>query len=80
MKAYCRYCHSQDHVIVDCEDKKKATICFHCNGFGHIARDCPRKNRSSSGAPNTTHKRARKVPSSPLPASNSVPETVPGEV
>ncbi|KAG0755848.1 hypothetical protein G6F62_008151 [Rhizopus arrhizus] len=80
MKAYCRYCHSQDHVIVDCEDKKKATICFHCNGFGHIARDCPRKNRSSSGAPNTTHKRARKVPSSPLPASNSVSETVPGEV
>ncbi|KAG1532563.1 hypothetical protein G6F49_013671 [Rhizopus delemar] len=68
MAPYCRYCHSEDHALVDCPVKLSAIVCYNCNAHGHKSRSCPRKNATpSSDVPN---KKARKTPNS-VPISPS---------
>lgn len=66
MPPYCRYCHSEQHAILDCEKRKNATLCHLCHAAGHIAKHCPRKNVSLS-------KKQRKTPSSVPSAPSSAP-------
>ncbi|KAI7849067.1 hypothetical protein BDC45DRAFT_594673 [Circinella umbellata] len=39
MGVYCRYCHSQAHVIKNCPTKP-VPKCFNCGALGHIAGVC----------------------------------------
>ncbi|KAG0820574.1 hypothetical protein G6F18_012570 [Rhizopus arrhizus] len=60
MAPYCRYCHSEDHALVDCPVKLASIVCYNCNVPGHKSRSCPRKNAPAfSGVSN---KKARKTP------------------
>jgi hypothetical protein len=76
MDPYCRYCHSQAHILADCEKRLSSILSYNCNASGHISRLCPRRNTLTAGASN---KRSRKVPYSNIervpnvtPASSSV--------
>jgi hypothetical protein len=60
MDPYYRYCHSQDHVLADCEKRLSSIICYNCNVSGHISRFCPRRNTPIAGVSN---KRSREAPS-----------------
>ncbi|KAI7908100.1 uncharacterized protein BX663DRAFT_492989, partial [Cokeromyces recurvatus] len=58
MPPYCRYCHSQEHALIDCDLRKTATICHFCNAPGHIAKNCPRRSEVKKS---NLAKKARKV-------------------
>ncbi|KAG1592700.1 hypothetical protein G6F47_009347 [Rhizopus delemar] len=74
MAPYCRYCHSEDHPLVDCPVKLSAIVCYNCNAHGHKSRSCPRKNATpSSDVPN---KKARKTPNSVPTSPPPVKETL----
>lgn len=60
MGSYCRYCHSTEHTLVDCDKKKSHVSCFNCNESGHMAKDRPRRNGPSSGG--SSNKRPQKTP------------------
>ncbi|KAG0973849.1 hypothetical protein G6F29_012592 [Rhizopus arrhizus] len=53
MPHYCRYCHEEGHVVVDCPKRRARTSCWNCDIDGHIAASCTRDKPS---------KRARKRP------------------
>jgi hypothetical protein len=53
MPHYCRYCHEEGHVVVDCPKRRARTSCWNCGIDGHMAASCTRDKPS---------KRARKQP------------------
>ncbi|KAL0073979.1 hypothetical protein J3Q64DRAFT_1649474 [Phycomyces blakesleeanus] len=75
MPPFCRYCHLDKHALIDCDLRKKATMCCLCNDGGHIAKSCPRKNESS-----VTPQKHRKIPAvqeTPQPSTPSSSIVVP---
>lgn len=62
MGPYCRYCHSADHALMNCDKENTRISCFNCNILGHLDKDCPHRNGPASLG--TLHKKARKVPNS----------------
>ncbi|SAL97434.1 hypothetical protein [Absidia glauca] len=67
MPKWCRYCHSEGHLVGECQILLDRTACYNCKQPGHKAAVCPRGN---SG------KRQRKLPSPPT--ESTVPITPPG--
>ncbi|KAI9337345.1 hypothetical protein BD770DRAFT_237434 [Pilaira anomala] len=76
MPSFCRYCHSDQHALLDCPVRQKATVCRLCNKTGHIAKFCPRKN--TSGPSPALSKKPRKMPKPPQTLSpDAVSSTTP---
>jgi hypothetical protein len=77
MPPFCKYCHSLDHALINCEIRKKKLNCDLCNAFGHYRRECPRRNEeaSKSGKKRKVSQGASKTgapkPSSPATSSNA---------
>ncbi|GAN11859.1 hypothetical protein MAM1_1135d11476, partial [Mucor ambiguus] len=44
MPPFCRYCHSMDHALINCDARKQKLTCDLCHEFGHYQRSCPRRN------------------------------------
>ncbi|KAG0732721.1 hypothetical protein G6F23_014041 [Rhizopus arrhizus] len=40
MPHYCRYCHEEGHVVVDCPKRRARTSCWNCGIGGHMAASC----------------------------------------
>ncbi|KAG0934421.1 hypothetical protein G6F29_010006 [Rhizopus arrhizus] len=40
MPHYCRYCHEEGHVVVDCPKRRARTSCWNCGIDGHMAASC----------------------------------------
>ncbi|KAG1034027.1 hypothetical protein G6F43_013470 [Rhizopus delemar] len=53
MPHYCRYCHEEGHVVVNCPKRRNRHTCWNCGENGHMAVSCTRDKPS---------KRARKQP------------------
>ncbi|KAG0975222.1 hypothetical protein G6F29_011689 [Rhizopus arrhizus] len=51
MPHYCRYCHEEGHVVVNCPKRRARYTCWNCGVDGHMAASCTRDKPS---------KRARK--------------------
>lgn len=62
MGRYCRYCHSSDHALMNCDKENTRISCFNCNILGYLDKDCPHRNGPDSLG--SLHKKARKVPNS----------------
>jgi hypothetical protein len=43
MPQHCVYCHSEEHVVADCDERPKIR-CWNCHAFGHVSAKCPQKN------------------------------------
>ncbi|KAK4521025.1 uncharacterized protein ATC70_004013 [Mucor velutinosus] len=54
MPPYCKYCHSMDHALIDCETHKKKLTYDFWGIAGHFQRSCPRRNEDPD---NSTKKR-----------------------
>ncbi|KAG1253333.1 hypothetical protein G6F57_016368 [Rhizopus arrhizus] len=65
MPHYCRYCHEEGHVVVDCPKRRARTSCWNCGIDGHMAASCTRDKPS---------KRARKQPETSVAIQPSVEE------
>ncbi|KAG1085913.1 hypothetical protein G6F40_014070 [Rhizopus arrhizus] len=65
MPHYCRYCHEEGHVVVDCPKRRARTFCWNCGIDGHMAASCTRDKPS---------KRARKQPETSVAIQPSVEE------
>ncbi|EIE78414.1 hypothetical protein RO3G_03118 [Rhizopus delemar RA 99-880] len=63
MPHYCRYCHEEGHVVVDCPKRRARTSCWNCGINGHMAASCTRDKPS---------KRARKQPEANVAVQSSV--------
>lgn len=78
MAPYCRYCHGNDHAIIDCTKRLANISCYNCHAFGHKAKGCPRRNDPSPQV--TANKKARKTPVPSLataaPSSTANPEII----
>ena len=78
MAPYCRYCHGNDHAIIDCTKRLANISCYNCHAFERKAKGCPRRNDPSLQV--TANKKARKtsVPSSATaaPSSTANPEII----
>ncbi|KAI8638250.1 hypothetical protein BD408DRAFT_436265 [Parasitella parasitica] len=48
MPPFCKYCHSMDHALLNCELRKKKLTCGLCHKPGHHQRGCPRRNEAST--------------------------------
>ncbi|KAG1367181.1 hypothetical protein G6F61_013130 [Rhizopus arrhizus] len=46
MPHYCRYCHEEGHVVVDCPKRRARASCWNCGIDGHIAASCTRDKPS----------------------------------
>ncbi|KAG1320204.1 hypothetical protein G6F57_019730 [Rhizopus arrhizus] len=46
MPHYCRYCHEEGHVVVDCPKRRARTSCWNCGIDGHMAASCTRDKPS----------------------------------
>ncbi|KAG0760925.1 hypothetical protein G6F62_000371 [Rhizopus arrhizus] len=58
MPTYCRYCHTEGHVVPDCPKKRSSCVCWNCRTSGHIAAECTKSK-------NKPFKMARKTPTAP---------------
>ncbi|KAG1537083.1 hypothetical protein G6F50_014926 [Rhizopus delemar] len=78
MAPYCRYCHGNDHAIIDCTKRLANISCYNCHAFGHKAKGCPRRNDPSPQV--TANKKARKTPvpssATAAPSSTANPEII----
>lgn len=54
MPKWCRYCHTEGHVVGECQQLLQRTACYNCKQTGHKAAMCPHGNYG---------KRQRKLPS-----------------
>ncbi|CAO3609880.1 unnamed protein product [Mucor hiemalis] len=43
MPTWCRYCHEDGHILINCEQMKAGIKCFNCREHGHRAKECPKK-------------------------------------
>ncbi|KAL0084529.1 hypothetical protein F4703DRAFT_1980925 [Phycomyces blakesleeanus] len=75
MPPFCQYCHLDKHALIDCDLRKKATMCCLCNDGGHIAKSCPRKNESS--VTSQKHCKIPAVQETPQPSTPSSSIVVP---
>ncbi|KAG1414576.1 hypothetical protein G6F58_006891 [Rhizopus delemar] len=62
---YCRYCHEEGHVVVDCPKRRARASCWNFGIDGHIAASCARDKPS---------KRAHKRPETNVAIQPSVEE------
>ncbi|EIE88716.1 hypothetical protein RO3G_13427 [Rhizopus delemar RA 99-880] len=78
MAPYCRYCHGNDHAIIDCTKRLANISCYNCHAFGHKAKVCPCRNDPSPQV--TANKKARKTPvpssATAAPSSTANPEII----
>lgn len=82
MDPYCRYCHGNDHALLNCPKKLSKVTCYNCHGQGHKSKSCPRRNegggkKTRKSYESVSEETPSKVlsPSVPLndPATLSVP-------
>ncbi|KAG1142531.1 hypothetical protein G6F37_008195 [Rhizopus arrhizus] len=63
MPHYCRYCHEEGHVVVDCPKRRARTLCWNYGIDDHMTTSCTRDKPS---------KRAHKQPETSVAIQSSV--------